>query len=111
MKNRLIRINDEIKREISSLLQNGLKDPRMAKLATATRAEASADLKHCKVYISILGNDSEKESSMIAINSAKGFIRSHIAKTLNLRQTPDLSFVLDDSAEYEQKISKILEQL
>lgn len=111
MKNRLARINDEIKKEVSNLLQNGIKDPGLSSLASATRAETTADLYQCKVYISILGNSKEQEASMEAINRAKGFIRSHIAKTLNLRQTPEFTFILDDSAEYEQKIAKILEKL
>ena len=111
MKNRMIRINDEIKKELSEILRSWLKDPRITAMATCVRVEASNDLKHCKAYISVHGSDEEKAAAMEAINSAKGHIRSTIAATVNLRQTPEFKFILDDSLDYSFKIGEILDKV
>ncbi|MCL2397153.1 MAG: 30S ribosome-binding factor RbfA [Defluviitaleaceae bacterium] len=111
MKNRMIRINDEIKRELSEILRSGIKDPRMAAMASAVRVETSADLKYCKAYISVLGDEATKASCMEAINSAKGHIRSEMANRINLRQTPEFKFILDDSLDYSFKIGKMLDDV
>ncbi|MCL2573227.1 MAG: 30S ribosome-binding factor RbfA [Defluviitaleaceae bacterium] len=111
MKNRIIRINDEIKKELSEILRSGLKDPRMVSMASVVRVDTSADLKHCKAYISILGSDEAQESCMEAINSAKGYIKSQIASALQLRQTPDFKFIADDSLDYSFKIGKMLDDV
>jgi len=110
MKNRLTRINDEIKKELSLLLRGSLKDPRLNAMASCTRSEVTADLKYCKAYISIFGDDDVKTSCMQAIESSKGYIRSSIAQSLNLRQTPEFKFILDDSLEHSERISKILKE-
>jgi len=109
MKNRMIRINDEIKKELSQILRDGLKDPRLTGMASVVRVETTNDLKYCKAYISVMGDDAAKESCMQAINSAKGFIRSELAKALQLRQTPEFKFILDDSLDYSFKINKLLD--
>ena len=111
MKNRIIRINDEIKKELSEILRDGLKDPRLTGLASVVRVETTADLKYCKAYISVLGDEAAKLSCMEAINSAKGHIRSTVAAALNLRQTPEFKFILDDSLDYSFKINKILDDV
>ena len=111
MKNRLIRINDEIQKELSEILRAGLKDPELTTLMSCTRVETSADLKHCKAYISVFGTDEEKEASMNAIRRASGYIRSTIASSINLRQTPEFKFILDDSLDYSAKISEILDNV
>jgi len=111
MKNRMIRINDEIKKELSEILRSGIKDPRMVSMASCVRVDTTADLKHCKAYISIMGEEAARESSMDAINSAKGFIKTQIASALQLRQTPDFKFILDDSLDYSFKIGKMLDDV
>lgn len=110
MKNRLVRINDEIQKELSELLRSGIKDPRMVSMASCTRVETSADLKHCKAYISILGDQEAKTSCMEAIESAKGHIRREIASRINLRQTPEFKFILDDSLDHSFRIGEILKE-
>ena len=111
MKNRIIRINDEIKKELSEILRSGIKDPRMVSMASVVRVDTTADLKHCKAYISVMGDDEARESCMDAINSAKGHIKSHVAHALQLRQTPDFKFILDDSLDYSFKINKMLDDV
>ena len=111
MKNRMIRINDEIKKELSQILRGGLKDPRFTGMASVVRVDTTADLKYCKAYISVLGNDEAKKNCMEAINSAKGYIRSTVASAINLRQTPEFKFILDDSLDYSFKINKMLDDV
>jgi len=114
MKNnkRLMRINDEIMKELSEILRSGeLKDPRLAKITTVMRVETSSDLHHCNVRISVLGNDEDKAAVMQGIKSASGYIRKLIAERLNLRQTPAFSFVLDDSVEYGIKMTELINQV
>jgi len=110
-KNRMIRINDEIQRELSTILRAGLKDPRVsaAAMASCVRVETSNDLKYCKAYISVLGMDGEKQACMEAIENAKGHIRSQIARAINLRNTPEFKFILDDSLDYSFRINQILD--
>ena len=111
MRNRIIRINDEIKKELSEILRNGLKDPRMVSMASVVRVDTTADLKHCKAYISVMGDEAAQTSCMEAINSAKGHIKSQVASALQLRQTPDFKFILDDSLDYSFKINKMLDDV
>ena len=111
MKNRMIRINDEIKKELSEILRGGLKDPRFTGMASVVRVDTTADLKYCKAYISVLGDDEAKQNCMDAINSAKGYIRSTVAGAINLRQTPEFKFILDDSLDYSFKINKLLDDV
>jgi len=109
-KTRMIRINDEIQREISVILRAGISDPRFAAgiMASCVRAEVSRDLKYCKAYISILGTDEQKAAAMEAIKSAHGHIRSSIARGINLRNTPEFKFILDDSLDHSFRINEIL---
>jgi len=109
MRNRIIRINDEIKKELSEILRTNLKDPRLTSMASVVRVETSNDLKHCKAYISVLGDDEAKQSCMKAIENARGYIRSVLANAINLRQTPEFKFILDDSLDYSFKINKLLD--
>ena len=95
---RLNRINEELKKEISHVLTFKLKNPNVTGLLSVTRAKITPDLKYAKVYVSVL-----KDSA--------GFIRSQVAKTVNLRITPELIFELDDSMEYGAKIDNILKEI
>ncbi|MDD4844162.1 MAG: 30S ribosome-binding factor RbfA [Anaerotignum sp.] len=117
MKNnpRISRINDEILKELSLIIRGELKDPRIGSMTSVVRAETTPDLKYCKVYVSVLGNDEEKDSVMKGLKNANGFIRRLIAQRVNLRITPEFTFKLDESAEYaihmEQLLSKITRDL
>ena len=100
---RMIRINDEIKKEVSTILRGELKDPRVGVITSV--------LKDCKIFVSILGDDEKKEEVMQVLNRASGFVRSLIAKRINLRVTPEIKFILDDSLEYSFKIDKIIREI
>jgi len=108
---RSVRINDEIKKELSQILRSELKDPRIGAMVSVMKVETTTDLKYCKVAVSVLGNEEEKKSVMAGIKSAAGFIRKLVAERINLRATPEFTFVLDDSVEYSIKIHKILSDL
>ena len=108
---RLARINDEIKKEVSQLIRHELSDPRIGDMTSVTKVDTSGDLSHCKIYVSVLGNDKENAAALEGLKNAAGFIRKHIAGTVNLRQTPKLSFLLDDSVAQHMKIEAILREV
>lgn len=108
---RISRINDEILKELSVILRGELKDPRIGAMTSVIRVETTQDLKFCKIYISVLGNDAEKESVMKGLKNANPFIRRLIAQRVNLRHTPELIFKLDESAEYAIKMNQLINQI
>ena len=109
--NRMIRINDEIKKELSEILRADMKDPRIGVITSVIKVDTTNDLKYCKVYISVLGNDEKKAEVMEVLKKASGYIRSLIANRINLRITPEFRFILDDSLEYSFKIDKIIKDI
>lgn len=109
--NRITRINDEILKEVSNIIRSELKDPRIGVMTSVIRVDTTQDLKYCKIYISVLGNDEEKEKVMQGIKNASGFIRHLLAERINLRYTPLLTFKLDDSVEYGIKMSKLIDEI
>lgn len=104
------RINKEVGRELGVIIRE-LKDPRIAMMTTVVAVEVATDLKTAKVFISVLGDDKAKEDTMEGLKSAKGFIRKELAHTINLRNTPELEFVYDESIEYGMKLSKMIDDL
>ena len=104
------RINMEVQRELGSLIRE-LKDPRIAMMTTVVAVEVATDLKTAKVFISVLGDDKAKEDTMEGLKSAKGFLRKELAHTINLRNTPELHFVYDESIEYGMKLSHMIDEL
>ena len=106
--NRMIRINDEIQKEISAIIRGDLKDPRIGVITSVLKVDTTNDLKYCKVYISVLGDEDKKQEVMGVLKNATGFIRSLIAQRINLRITPELKFILDDSLEYSFKIDSLI---
>ncbi|MBQ8942625.1 MAG: 30S ribosome-binding factor RbfA [Firmicutes bacterium] len=106
--NRMIRINDEIQKEISAIIRGDLKDPRIGVITSVLKVDTTNDLKYCKVYISVLGDEDKKQEVMGVLKNATGFIRSLIAQRINLRVTPELKFILDDSLEYSFKIDSLI---
>ena len=104
------RINGEVQRELSRIISREIKDPRIAPM-TSVDAVVTSDLKQCKAYISVLGNDEEKEETMKGLNSAVGYIRRELAHSINLRNTPEITFILDDSIEYGVNMSKKIDEL
>lgn len=108
MVERTNRISVEFKKEISNIIRNELKDPRLAKLISVTWAKVTRDLRYAKVYISVMGNDEQKNSTMAALKSASGFIRREIGQRINLRYTPEIHFELDNSIEHGVYMSKLI---
>lgn len=97
--------------EISNLLQKGLKDPRISGFVTVTGVEVTDNMKHAKVYVSVMGTEKEKTDSLEGLNSAKGYIRSHLGKALHIKFIPEISFKHDDTAEYATNIQKLLNEI
>ena len=108
--NRLNRIDEEWRKEISNIISFELKNPDVTGLISVTKVKITPDLKYAKVYISML-NSKNKEKTLEALKKSSGYIRSEIAKRINLRITPELVFEEDDSMEYGMKIDSILKDL
>ena len=104
------RIQELLLEEISKLLQSGLKDPRIG-FTTLTRVEVSDNLKHAKIFISVMGSEQEKSETLEALKNAKGFIRNSLGKNLYLRYLPELEFKKDENAEHVEKITRIINDL
>jgi ribosome-binding factor A len=104
---RVSRVGEQIKKELSQIVQRELKDPRIG-FVTVTAVEMSGDLQQAKVYVSIFGQTEEKEQTLIALEKAKGYMRSEIGKRIRLRYIPELSFVSDESLEHSEHINKLL---
>ncbi len=104
------RISEEIKKEVSLIIQSELKDPRIG-FITVVAVEISNDLQIAKIYISIMGTEENKVETITALNKAKGYIRSELGKRIRLRITPEINFVIDNSIEYGNKIDKILDDI
>lgn len=108
--NRLNRIDEELKKELSQIISYELKNTEATGMISVTKVKITPDLKYAKVYVSILNSKSD-EKTMEALKKSAGFIRSQIAKRVNLRITPELVFEKDDSMEYGMKIDSILKDL
>ncbi len=104
------RVNTEVQRELSNIVRN-MKDPRVAPWTSVVAAEVAPDLKTCKVYISVLGDEKTQEETIKGLQSAEGYIRRELAHTLNMRNTPQIQFVLDQSIEYGVNMSKKIDEV
>jgi len=106
MKNntRISRINDEVFKEISQIVRGELKDPRIGAMTSVVRVDTTQDLKYCKVYVSVLGDENQKASVMKGLKNASGFIRHLVAERVNL-------FKLDESAEYAVRMEQLMAQI
>ena len=94
------RINSEVLKELSRIISREIKDPRIAPMTSVVSVEVAPDLKTCKAYISVLGDKEAQESTLEGLRSAHGYIRRELARSINLRNTPDVRFILDQSIEY-----------
>ena len=104
------RINGEVQRELSNIIRE-LKDPRVGIMTSVTAVEVTPDLKYCKAYISVLGDDETKAETLAGHKSAAGFIRRELARTVNLRNTPEIKFIMDESIEYGMRMSKLIDDV
>ena len=104
------RVNTEVQRELSDIIRN-MKDPRVAPWTSVVAAEVAPDLKTCKVYISVLGDKEAQDATIQGLKSAEGYIRRELAGTLNMRNTPQITFIPDQSIEYGVNMSKKIEEV
>ena len=105
------RINMEVQRELSEIIRSGIKDPRIPPMTSVVSADVTPDLKYCKVYISVLGDENAQKSTMEGLKSAEGFVRRELARRVNLRNTPELKFILDQSIEYGVNMSHLIDEV
>lgn len=107
---RIDKVQEFIKQEVSQIIQKDIKDPRVG-FVTVTDVEMTRDLRHAKIFLSLMGSDEQKKATWEALNRALGFMRSEIGKRIRLRCTPELSLHLDKSLDYSNHIQKLLLQL
>lgn len=105
------RINGEVQKVLAETIRGEIKDPRISPLTSVVSVEVAPDLKSCKAWISVLGGTEARESTMQGLKSAEGFIKSQLAKKINLRNTPDITFVMDQSIEYGVNMSKRIDEV
>ena len=105
------RVNGEVQRELAGIIRGGIKDPRVAPMTSVVAVEVAPDLKTCKAYISVFGDEKAQADTVKGLQSAEGFIRTQLAKKINLRNTPDVSFILDQSIEYGVRMSKLIDDV
>ena len=105
------RVNAEVHKELAEIIRNGIKDPRIKPMTSVTAVEVAPDLKTCKAYISVLGDAEAKKDTLAGLRSAESYIRRQLAKTVNLRNTPEIRFILDESIEYGVTMSKLIDEV
>ncbi|NLK73488.1 MAG: 30S ribosome-binding factor RbfA [Clostridiales bacterium] len=108
---RVNRVAEEIKRVISYMLINELKDPRIAPMSSITGVDVTEDFSYATVYLSVYGTDEEKENTLVALKNAAGFIRKEVGRQVKMRHTPEFLFKLDNSIEYGLHIDKIIDEI
>ena len=99
MTDRIVRISEEYKKELSQIIREDIKDPRLPALLSVISVNVTKDLKYAKAFISVYGSDEEKQNAIKGLKSAAGYIRKEIGHRLNLRNTPEIQFELDNSIE------------
>lgn len=107
---RVSRISEEFKREISNVISNEIRDPRIAKFTSVTSVDVTKDLRYAKVYISVLGDEKAREDTLAGLRSAAGFIRREMGRRIKLRYTPEVIFESDRSIEQGIYMSHLIEE-
>jgi ribosome-binding factor A len=110
MTRRTERINELLREELSDLLRRQVKDPRLGGLVTVTEVDVSVDLRHARVFVSVMGSEEEREDAFRALETARSFLRRELGKRLSTRRTPDLSFRRDDSLERGAHLLSLIEE-
>ena len=106
------RINEEFKREISNLIHNEIKDPRITAMISVTDVKVTKDLRYAKVYVSIFCNsEEEKKNNLDALKGASGFVRKEVGHRINLRHTPEILFEIDDSINYGMHMDELIQRI
>ena len=106
-----IRVNGEVQRVLAEIIRGEIKDPRISPWTSVVAVEVAPDLKSCKAWISVLGNEEVRENTLQGLKSAEGFIKRQLAKTINLRNTPEITFVMDQSIEYGVNMSRKIDEV
>ena len=105
------RINGEVQKELSNIIRGEIKDPRINPLTSVVAVEVAPDLKTCKAYISVLGDEEAGKATIEGLRSAASFVRRELAHRVNLRNTPEIKFILDQSIEYGVNMSKLIDEV
>ena len=105
------RINGEVLKELSNIIRSEIKDPRINPMTSVVAVEVAPDLKTCKAYISVLGDEKSQKDTITGLKSAEGYIRRQLARTVNLRNTPEIRFILDQSIEYGINMSRLIDEV
>lgn len=105
------RINMEVQRELSEIIRSGIKDPRIHPMTSVVAVEVTPDLKYCKAYISVLGDEEAAKATVEGLRSASSYVRKELARRVNLRNTPEIKFILDQSIEYGVNMSKLIDEV
>ena len=104
-------INMEVQRELSEIIRSGIKDPRIHPMTSVVAVEVTPDLKYCKAYISVLGDEEAVKATVEGLRSASSYVRRELARRVNLRNTPEIKFILDQSIEYGVNMSKLIDEV
>ena len=105
------RINGEVQRVLAEIIRGEIKDPRIAPMTSVVSVEVAPDLKTCKAWISVLGDEKAQADTLAGLRSAEGYIRNRLAKTINLRNTPQIHFIMDQSIAYGVNMSKLIDEV
>ena len=105
------RINEEVLRELSNIIRSDVKDPRVSDLTSVVAVHVAPDLKTAKAYISVLGDEEAAEKTIEGLKSSAGYIRHKLAENINLRNTPEITYILDQSIEYGVKMSHLIDEV
>ncbi len=105
------RINGEVQRVLAEIIRSEIKDPRIAPMTSVVAVEVAPDLKTCKAWISVLGDEQAAADTLAGLRSAEGFIKSKLARSVNLRNTPEIRFVMDQSIAYGVSMSKKIDEV
>lgn len=105
------RINGEVQRVLAEIIRGELKDPRIGEVTSVMAVEVAPDLKTCKVWVSVFGDEKVQADTLAGLNSAEGFIRNQLARKINLRNTPQIRFIMDQSIAYGVNMSKLIDEV
>lgn len=103
------RINEEVLRKLSEIIHSDIKDPRINPMTSIVSVEVAPDLKTCKAYVSVLGDEQSQKDTLAGLRSAEGYIRHSLAQSINLRNTPKITFIIDQSIEYGVHMSHLID--
>lgn len=105
------RVNGEVHRVLAEIIRSEIKDPRINPMTSVVSVEVAPDLKTCKAWISVLGNEESQKDTLAGLRSAEGYIKNQLARKINLRNTPEIRFIIDQSIEYGVSMSKLIDDI